>query len=285
MRSRFAEALGLDPAGIASLLLGQPTALGLGFLASIVTVILLSRREGFRTADSAELLLAAYLGALVVGRLLDMAWWGMAFLRQPWRIVDPWFGGVSTLGGLVGATLATVFWARRQQLDALRFLDAAAPAAGLTVAFLKSGCFLAGCCYGERTAGALGVRFPPSSLVYYDQLRTGLIDGHYHTSLPVFPVQAYEAALGLLVFGLLLILRRPLRAHRGASLFVGALLLLGGRFALEALRAPRGATLLGASGAQVACVVAAAALLAIALRASWRHRLSAWLGGAPTGGR
>ncbi len=277
MRSDLAALLGLDPGGLGSLLVGQPVALGLGFISSWGFIWWRSRGDGLSGRQTAELLIAAYLGALVVGRGLDMLMWGEAFWRQPWRVLDPWFGSASTLGGLIGALLGVVYGARRLGLDAIRFLDRSAPAAGLAVAFFKSGCLLAGCCFGARTESWLGLRFPPSSLVYYHQLGTGLIDAHYHHSLPVHPVQAYEAGWGLLSFAVLLLLGRGLLRWPGAATSLGAALLLAGRFAVEGFRETAQPGLLRLTLGQWVCMIGVLALLTLWLRPGWRASLRAQL--------
>jgi phosphatidylglycerol:prolipoprotein diacylglycerol transferase len=280
MRARIAEWLGLDPSGLSSLLVSQPAALGLGFVASVWLLLRAGRAQNMRQRDVAELLIAAYLGALVVGRSLDMLMWGRAFWTQPWRIADPWFGGASTLGGLIGATLGVVWYTRRRGFDTVRFLDSAAPVAGVTVALFKSGCFLAGCCFGARSDGALGLRFPASSLVYYYQVGLGLIDAHYHASLPVLPVQLLEAAWALLVAVLLWSLGSVLRRWPGLAFVLGAVLLLVGRLAIESLRGAAVAGALGLSMGQLTCLAGLLALGSLAMP-SWRRRLVRWLSAHP----
>lgn len=276
MRRRFAEFLGLDPSGLSSLIVSQPVALASGFVASIWLILWRARRAGFRRRDTLELLIAAYLGALALGRLLDMLMWGEAFWRQPWRIVDPWFGSASTLGGLIGAGLGMLLWSKRLNINGLRFVDAAAPAAGLAVFFFKSACLLAGCCFGSRTTGLLGTRFPPRSLVYYDQLGQGLIAPHYQLSLPVHPVQAYEALWALAVFALLLLLSSRLQSRAGVLSGLGAVLLLGGRFVVEFFRAAAHPLALGLSLGQWTCLLAAATVVTVAVHPRLRQGLRHW---------
>ena len=76
----------------------------------------------------------------------------------------------------------------------------------------RVGCFIAGCCWGdivshERTSEfasqvqtisflrrvAHGVQYPPGSLPYEQHLAMGMIDSGALASLPVYPVQLYEA--------------------------------------------------------------------------------------------
>jgi prolipoprotein diacylglyceryltransferase len=281
MRARIAEWLGLEPGGLSSLLVGQPAALGLGFVVSVWLLLRAGRAQGLRQRHVAELLIAAYLGALLVGRGLDMLMWGRAFWSQPWRIADPWFGGASTLGGLIGATLGVVWQARRLGLDTVRFLDSAAPVAGVTVALFKGGCFLAGCCFGVRSDGPLGVRFPASSLVYYHQVGQGLIDAHYHASLPVLPVQLLEAGWALLVALLLWSTGAWLHRRRGLAFALATALLLGGRFVIEGFRGAPVTGALGLSTGQLTCLVGLLAVSSLAVP-GWRRRLAHWLAPGPS---
>lgn len=100
---------------------------------------------------------------------------------------DPWHwarlgeSGYVWYGGLLGAllTAAFYFW-RRPHLDGWLYSDAFAPAIAAGAVVGRLGCFLAGCCYGEPTDAAWGVRFP------------GL-------AAPVHPTQLYDSLTALML--------------------------------------------------------------------------------------
>ncbi|MFN3959403.1 MAG: prolipoprotein diacylglyceryl transferase [Parvularculaceae bacterium] len=121
-----------------------------------------------------------------------------------WIPVPPalmlWRGGMSFHGGLIGVTLAGLWFARRHKLDALGLGDLFACAAPIGLFFGRVANFINGELYGRPTDVAWAMVFPADP----DQL-------------PRHPSQLYEAALeGVVLFAVLLIgarmfgfLRRP----------------------------------------------------------------------------
>jgi len=117
------------------------------------------------------------------------------------------------------------------------------------------GCFLAGCCWGDiashDTAGSFtsqvqtlpfingltsGVQYPTGSFAFEQHVAMGLIDPGAVVSLPVVPVQLYEAALLLIV--VLVLLRFPWRDYpRGSIAVIVTCTYALMRFFIEYLRA------------------------------------------------
>lgn len=111
-----------------------------------------------------------------------------------------WRGGMSFHGGLVGVTLAGLWFARRQKLGALALGDLFACAAPIGLFFGRIANFINGELYGRPTDASWAMVFPADP-----------------NQLPRHPSQLYEAALeGVALFALLLlsvrifaILKRP----------------------------------------------------------------------------
>src|ERR1041385_3508455 len=101
-----------------------------------------------------------------------------------------------------------------------------APGLALGLAFGRVGCFMAGCCWGDlcvepsalskvppavtpwqiQTFASLSpshfplaVRFPPNAGAFEQHRHLGLISADATASLPVHPVQLYEACLALIL--------------------------------------------------------------------------------------
>lgn len=158
-------------------------------------------------------------------------------------------------GMLATGAIAVFVYSRAARLSFRRLLDVFAlpTIAGLMVH--RVGCFFAGCCWGDVVSNELassfaaqvqtlpflgglsdGVQYPPGSLPYEQHLAMDLIDPGAMASLPVYPVQLYEAALLLLV--LLLLWRFPWRRYRRGVLAVLAVCSYALiRFFIEYLRA------------------------------------------------
>jgi phosphatidylglycerol:prolipoprotein diacylglycerol transferase len=174
-----------------------------------------------------------------------------------------WQGdGLVFYGGLIFSVATVVLYGWIRRLNLLALCDSLAPGVAVGLAFGRIGCFLAGCCWGDLCVDSatlahqppeivrqvqtipalsfgswrLAVRFPPQSEPFKQHAKLGLIEKHAASSLPVHPVQVYEAALaGALALWLHF---RFLANHRPGSpsiaLFAGYAVI---RFATEYFRA------------------------------------------------
>ena len=125
-------------------------------------------------------------------------------------------------GMLATGAVAVYVYSRIEKLSFRRLLDVFAlpTLAGLMIH--RIGCFLAGCCWGDIVSNehstsfasqvqtlpflsglSSGVSYPPGSLPYEQHLAMGLIEPNALASLPVYPVQLYEAALLLVLIAAL----------------------------------------------------------------------------------
>jgi phosphatidylglycerol:prolipoprotein diacylglycerol transferase len=261
-----------------------PALLLLGFFFGWQLIRVRTRAAGVdpRHTDNLVLLLliAGILGARWAARYFYIP--GISFIDslKLWR-----GGGLVFYGGFVAGALTTIAYARAQKLPFGRFLDACAPGVALGLAFGRIGCFMGGCCWGDiclppgqhlaleptreyqvRTIPSLspafiGVRFPTKSGAFEQHQKLGLLADRATKSLPVHPVQLYEAAFA---FALTIWL------HRRKALYAGEIsirLIAGysvGRFVLEFFRGDNQPIYWGMTISQVTSLV----LLAIAIVAS-----------------
>lgn len=157
------------------------------------------------------------------------------YLANPGAILASWRSAGVYYGGFVGASLASVWYVRRHRLPLGVVADALAPSVALAQSIGRLGCFAAGCCYGLPTQLPWAVTFtnPEAAAI------TGVPLG-----IPRHPTQVYLSLNALLLFALLVLLRRwkQRREFPAGVIFWSYLLLYScGRFALEFLRAdPRG---------------------------------------------
>lgn len=172
-------------------------------------------------------------------------------------------GGLVFYGGLLFAVVTVVLYALITGLSLREMADAWAAPVVLGLAFGRVGCFLAGCCWGdlcvdEKTAAAvqdqqatfkvrtfaaasqatfpLAVQFPAHSNPHQQHVRLKLIPHEAPRSLPVHPVQLYEAALAL---ALALLLHFNFRKRRSPGAIFWAMMIGYGivRFGVEFFRA------------------------------------------------
>jgi len=164
-----------------------------------------ARRLGIRPDDYLDLSLFGIVAALLGSRLMFVLTNRDRFAAQPWRALYLWEGGLVFYGGVVAALLTGLYFTWRRGLPYLRTADVYAPVLSLGHAFGRMGCHFAGCCWGKACAGSGGVRFPAESLAYEEMVGRGeAVDAVARTTLPLFPVQLYEAGGELLIFGLLM---------------------------------------------------------------------------------
>lgn len=188
---------------------------GLGWIVAFLTALWMVRRRaaafGLAREDAENLAFWSLTGAFVGARLYFIAQNDPAsYVREPWRILMIWEGGLAFFGGLFGAILAAFLYARRRGLRFARAADLFAPAIPVASAIGRIPCWLAGMDYGTTTTLPWGVIYThPSSYAPTD-------------CAPRHPVQLYELLGDLVIAGILLKLRG--RLPKGA-LFLTYLLL------------------------------------------------------------
>jgi phosphatidylglycerol:prolipoprotein diacylglycerol transferase len=181
--------------------------------------------------------------------------------------------------------IAIFIYSRIENLSFRRLLDVFAlpTLAGLMIH--RIGCFMAGCCWGDVISHdhisefasqvqstsflqgiAQGVQYPPGSLPYEQHLAMGMIDSGALASLPVYPVQLYEASL-LLVLVLVLSRVPWKRIPRGTLTIITVCSYAVMRFFIEYLRADGHIVLGNLTVTQLQCIIL---LPSIVLLPRWR---------------
>lgn len=192
----------------------------LGYGVAIVIGMALGRREQRDWRDLLDgaivITLSAVLGAKIFHTLFEAEGHhlpdgsvatGLVDLlsADPWhwaRLFEP---GYVFYGGVVGGILmGLVFVLRREIEDPFAAGDYAAPGFAIGIAIGRTGCLLAGCCYGHETTLPWAIHFPGS---------------HPTHGAGVHPVQLYDVGFGLVAFAACLVLYR--RRRFDGELFIG----------------------------------------------------------------
>lgn len=123
------------------------------------------------------------------------AYWKEDFAGKPfWEIFMLRRSGLVFYGGLVGASLATILYARLKKLALWKVADLLAPSIALGHAIGRVGCLMTGCCYGRQTELPWAIHFPKD---------------HWTHGVGVHPTQIYESLLNVGLFiGLTWLYRR-----------------------------------------------------------------------------
>ena len=195
-------------------------------VAGLAVLVQQAKRLELRADKAWNLGLIAILAALCGARLLLVAAHLRAFRAHPFWVLG--LANISgtwiALGGAAIGLAAAALYALAEGLPLLRTADAAAPAVALAFAINRIGAFCGGIAWGTPTSLPWSVTY--RSVVAYLWYRTPL-------GVTLHPVQLYDAAASLAIFGLLLWL-----PHRRDGETAGAWLFLYGvcRFFIEFYR-------------------------------------------------
>jgi phosphatidylglycerol:prolipoprotein diacylglycerol transferase len=233
--------------------------LALGFLAGLGNWSLLGRREGKSFTYCSDLLFWIMISGIVGARLAYVISDFKNFVHNPLEIIQVYRGGLIYYGGFMAAGIALVVFARMHRERILSLLDFVATSVPLGHFFGRIGCFLNGCCHGKEYSGLFSVTFPgypDKSPAWFTQTDAGHINYYAVRTLPVHPVQLYEAALNLVVFALVLMTYRR-RTRDGTTTAIYLLSYPLVRFAMEFLRGDERmrSTSLGLDVAQILSIV------------------------------
>lgn len=217
-----------------------------GFAATFLMLARWSRQGSLRVQgeDLQTLIFWCVAGVMLGGRLGYLLFYDFAAWREdPLLLVRIWQGGMSSHGGLLGLSLAMAWFGHTRRVSFLHLTDALVCIGPLGIFFGRLANFINGELWGRVTTVRWAVLFPheaglypPHPALLKEAVRlyeAGLIH-------PRHPSQLYAAVIeGVLVWGILLLLRRTIWARTDGRLS-GAFLLLyaAGRIFVEFFREP-----------------------------------------------
>ena len=196
----------------------------LGFVCAGLLIYLYAKRWKLKFSSYDILVFVCFcaFSLIIFARLVYCIVYGDGYyFKHPLEILALNRGGMSFHGGLIGAVIGGIVYAKYYKVQFMTLADLVACVAPVGLFFGRCANFINGELYGAPTTSALGVDF----------LGTGV---YYH------PSQLYEAALeGIVLFVILFALSRKV-PPRPCGTFLGAFMLLYGvaRFCLEFVRLP-----------------------------------------------
>ena len=125
-------------------------------------------------------------------------------------------GGLVYYGGIPAGLLAAWWICRRRKISLLALGDVIIPSLFLGMAFGRIGCFLNGCCYGDRCTLPWGVTFPMGSVPDTSLVLRGLVGADQDLAMRLHPTQLYSSLDGLFLY-LLTSAYFPYRAQRSGD--------------------------------------------------------------------
>src|SRR3954447_660553 len=121
-------------------------------------------------------------------------------MKSVWDVFTIWEGGIVFYGSIIGGTAPFFLRKSLPPSPLLPYLDVIAPSLAIGTMFGRLGCFLNGCCFGDRCDNLpWATSFPRLSPPWSDQFHGGLIASGAPWSLPVHPTQIYSAIDGLML--------------------------------------------------------------------------------------
>ncbi len=197
----------------------------LGFLAGLSITLRLAARAGLSAEKTTNLVIYCALAGIAGAKLFMFLFDLRDYIDNPRQIFT-----LETLqaagvfhGGFIVALIVAVLYMRKQRLPVLPTMDVFAPGVAIGQAIGRLGCFAAGCCWGRECDLPWGVRFRSDFAAQVPLDKT------------LHPVQLYESAADLLIFGLLY--RRATQDHPAGQV-IGLYLVLysAARFVIEFFR-------------------------------------------------
>jgi phosphatidylglycerol---prolipoprotein diacylglyceryl transferase len=251
-----------------------------GFVAALANWVWLGRTRGQSAAFCSDLLFWIMVSGVLGARVAYVLEHWRQYAADPISILYIQQGGLIFYGGFVAAAIAVVCLARARRIPLVELTDFTLTAVPLAHAFGRVGCFLNGCCYGRACEAWYGVRFPALSPPWWAQQtlahtprehELAMLVKQLPRSAPVHPVQLYEVAANLVIYGVLLWVYRRQRAP-GWVLAAYLLLYPLARAFLETFRGDRAErlALAGFSIGQVMSAVVFVVGVGVAL-ALWRR--------------
>ena len=199
------------------------------YLAAFAWLTRAGRREGLDADALASLGFTAIAGAIIGAKALMIArdFSGYAAAPSDLFSLSMLTSAGDFYGGFIGALIASaIFFRRHPKVPFWRAADVCAPAIALGQAIGRIGCFMAGDDYGRPTTVPWAVTFTSPDAAQIGGAPLGV---------PLHPVQLYESAVCLALFGVLMWLAR--RRHRDGDIIAAYTLLYAvARFVIEFFR-------------------------------------------------
>jgi len=172
----------------------------------------------------------------VVGSRLLYIFTNLDRIDSFWDIFKVWQGGLVAYGGFLGGLVGSTIFCKMKGIRLLAWADCAVPSLCSGLAITRIGCLLFGCDFGKPWDGKWAIRFPKGAPAWNQQLHEKLITADALKSLPVHPTQIYESINGIILLGMLFLVRkyRKFSGEMFVAFFMGYAPL---RYFVETLRA------------------------------------------------
>lgn len=254
-----------------------PVLLLLGFFFGWLLVRSRADRFGIARRDLDNIALVLPIAGLFGARFFARLFYAKVSFLEALKV---WEGdGLVFYGGFIFGVASVLIYGIARKIPLVKLMDCLAPSVAVGLAFGRIGCFLAGCCWGDvcvsgsqlaaindadvlrriqtipaisGSAWPVAVQFPQKSDAFRQHSRLGLVQAGDTRSLPVHPVQVYEALLAAALCVYLVARKTPRKPGDIALMMVVGYAVI--RFGTEFLRADNKVYALGLTFSQVVSV-------------------------------
>lgn len=246
----------------------SPHGLGIAFGVFIGAWIMArrARRIGYSEDDTWNGAAVGVVGAILGARIAYVGGHASEF-ASPTEWLKIWTGGISLVGGLLGAFIAVAIFTKVKRISFFELVDLGAPGLGIGIALGRIGDLLIGDHLGKQTSGWWGWRYVGGELISPPRCTYNTFDGCIHPGMVVHQTALYDMAWSLVIFAILLLLGRKSR-NKGFLFLSWAGLYAMGRIATDFARVDKHWFGLSLTGSQLTSigVLAVVAFLLIRYR-------------------
>jgi phosphatidylglycerol:prolipoprotein diacylglycerol transferase len=226
-------------------------------VATLVAWALIAVKRGAKVSYD-TVISAALVGipsGIIFSRLLHVIDLWDYYMQHPALIFTRFGEGLTIYGAVLGAALGIWIYSRIRKISFGYLADMIAPGIILAQAIGRVGCTLNGCCYGVGTDAFCAVIYTSP-------------ETHAPIGIPVYPTQIFEIIYNLIIFGVLLLLRKRLRPD-GSLFLVYLTFYAAWRLGIDFIREGK-PLLFGLHEAQlISIVVLIITITLMALRTRW----------------
>lgn len=195
--------------------------IGIGIIVAVMILNSRAKKRGYDENSIFNMIIITILSGILGGKVLFIITKLGDFINNPMSFITDFGYGFVIYGAILGGMLSIILYSRMKKWNSLEIFDLVVPGLAIAQGFGRIGCFLAGCCYGAETTGALYVIFPENSLAV----------PHVH----LHPTQIYSSVFDF-ALGIFLIIYSRKKKDSGKTFGLYLICYSIGRFFVEFLR-------------------------------------------------
>jgi phosphatidylglycerol---prolipoprotein diacylglyceryl transferase len=206
--------------------------IALGFAAALILAFRSAARYGIDKNTFSDLIIVGTPCAIIVSRLYYVAFQWDDYKNDLMQIFNLRNGGLAIYGAVIGAAVSVIIYSKFRKIDIMKYLDFVAPYFIMAQAIGRFGNFFNQEAFGSNTDLPWGMT---GNIIKQSLERMSAGGINVDPAMNVHPTFLYEIIWDMLVFGVLLIIRK--RSKKSGQTVFAYMALYGlGRMFIEELR-------------------------------------------------